>query len=179
MENVLANARARLWELEAETAKIRQFIEMFERFSSTAPGALTKNEQRLDQEQTVLESNSEDDPLPVVNGIEPQVSEYAPPSRGLPRRLLRPHLLELFREIGHPLTRGQLLKELDARGIPVGGTYNRSKNMGTIMWRLREDFISLDGFGYWPRFASYLPASYDPDQQPKGSAGQEIEAVLG
>ena len=35
--------------------------------------------------------------------------------------------------------------------------------MGTIMWRLREHFVNLPGFGYWLRDHPYPLADYDPN----------------
>jgi hypothetical protein len=56
-----------------------------------------------------------------------------------------------------------LLMKLDAKGVRVGGKADRSKNMGTILWRLKRDFVNLSGFGYWLRDKPFPDANYDPE----------------
>jgi len=51
---------------------------------------------------------------------------------------------------GAPMTRGELVAAFEARGEPIAGS-DPSRNMGTIMWRLRDSFINIDGHGYWPK----------------------------
>ena len=69
------------------------------------------------------------------------------------RNLLPPaRLAEICREIiietGRPMTRSELLHELQERGIPmVGG--DPSKVLGTILWRAGK-FDNIKGQGYWP-----------------------------
>jgi hypothetical protein len=41
------------------------------------------------------------------------------------------------------------VEALELKGVPVAGT-NKSKAIGTILWRLRDQFTNLTGFGYWP-----------------------------
>jgi hypothetical protein len=84
-------------------------------------------------------------------------------SKGLSREQLRPHIEAVIREAGKPLTRGNLLKKLDQRGTPVGGEADRAKNMGTIMWRLKDQFINLPGYGYWIKGEPCPAAGYDPE----------------
>ncbi len=70
------------------------------------------------------------------------------------RNVLPPaRLAEIAREIilesGHPMTRGQLVEAMEARGIPLAGT-DKSKNLGTILWRFSDRFQNIPGEGYWP-----------------------------
>ena len=58
------------------------------------------------------------------------------------------------------MTRGQIVTALHERHIAVGGT-DAGKNIGTIMWRLRDVFVNLDGRGYWPIDLSYEKAGYE------------------
>lgn len=63
------------------------------------------------------------------------------------------HARELLLENGAPMKRGALLKAFDQKKIPIVGG-NRSKVLGTILWRLKDEdgnplFTSTDD-GYWP-----------------------------
>lgn len=124
------NAVKRQAELKKELAEVEDFLRLYQRFSGGTEGgqnALTKS-------------------------VEPNDSATVSPpptKRGLTKRQLRKNAREIILENGRPMTRGQLVEALEARGLPVGGA-NPSKNMGTMMWRLRDYFVNLEGFGYWP-----------------------------
>ncbi len=70
---------------------------------------------------------------------------------------------------GMPMTRGELVDALEAERAPIGGA-NKSKNMGTIMWRLKDRFVNLDGLGYWPKDVPNERCRYNPvlGVSPKG-----------
>ncbi|MCJ2082757.1 hypothetical protein [Methylobacterium sp. J-090] len=51
---------------------------------------------------------------------------------------------------GKPMTRGELVDAFDAAGIPLAGS-DKAKNIGTIMWRFRDEFLNVPGQGYWPK----------------------------
>jgi hypothetical protein len=67
-------------------------------------------------------------------------------------------------ETGRPMTRGALLKELLAQGVAVGGT-NKSKNLGTILWRSRDEIVHIDGAGYWVKDKQCPAIGYLPEGQ--------------
>ena len=46
------------------------------------------------------------------------------------------------------MTRGQINDALEKRGVIVPGK-DRSRYVGTIMWRNRDTFESVEGRGYW------------------------------
>lgn len=50
---------------------------------------------------------------------------------------------------GRPLTRGDLVDALQARGVHISGL-DKAKNLGTILWRFRDEFSNIPGRGYWP-----------------------------
>jgi hypothetical protein len=52
-------------------------------------------------------------------------------------------------EHGKPMTRSELLKALEERDVFLAGE-DKAKYLGTIMWRMKEAFVNLDGHGYWP-----------------------------
>ncbi len=93
-------------------------------------------------------------------------------------RITRNELAPLIRKSllkrGRPLTRGQLLEALKEDGVFIGGR-NQTKNLGTIIWRLRDQFVNIEGYGYWPRDVEYEHAGYDPDDP---NSPEEIERTL-
>src|SRR3954447_7273819 len=62
----------------------------------------------------------------------------------------RPLAYEVLLEHGRPMTRNELVGAIEARGFPLAGK-NKSKNLGTILWRFRNRFDNIEGRGYWPK----------------------------
>ena len=57
---------------------------------------------------------------------------------------------QIILERGSPMKRGELVRELEARGIRIEAV-DKAKNLGTILWRHRKIFENLPGEGYWVR----------------------------
>lgn len=55
---------------------------------------------------------------------------------------------KVLREAGRPMNRTEIIEELETMGISLPGK-DRSKNLGTILWRNRDLFQNIDGVGYW------------------------------
>jgi hypothetical protein len=66
-------------------------------------------------------------------------------------------------EKGRPMKRGELVLELERRGIPLAGS-DKNKNLGTILWRHPKDFVHLEKFGYWLRDVP-LEGVYEPKDE--------------
>lgn len=66
-----------------------------------------------------------------------------------PRRLADFARVEILKR-GRPMTRGELVDAFASAGIPLAGT-DKAKNIGTIMWRFRDEFLNVPGRGYWPQ----------------------------
>ncbi|MDZ5450859.1 hypothetical protein [Labrys sp. ZIDIC5] len=56
---------------------------------------------------------------------------------------------EVLVDARRPMTRGELVRALEARGHVLGGK-DKAKNVGTILWRHRDKFIQIPELGYWP-----------------------------
>jgi len=54
-------------------------------------------------------------------------------------------------ESGHPMTRGELTRRLEAKGYVLPGV-NKMQVLGTNLWRSGR-FWQLKGLGYWPKAA--------------------------
>jgi hypothetical protein len=66
-------------------------------------------------------------------------------------------------ELQRPMQRAQLLEALERRGIRIDGR-NKPRNLGTIMWRLREQFVNIEG-GYWPIDVACPSVGYRPAER--------------
>lgn len=55
---------------------------------------------------------------------------------------------ELIRAHGKPLQRGELVRRIEASGMPLH-TGDKGKYIGTILWRQRDKFVNVEGHGYW------------------------------
>jgi hypothetical protein len=64
---------------------------------------------------------------------------------------------------GRPLKRGALVAELEKRGVILAGT-DKNKNLGTILWRHSELFVTIKKLGYWVKDIP-LPGVYEPEDQ--------------
>lgn len=170
MDKAVENALARRAELRRELEEIEGFLALYDRFKSLGSAQATleiigpatatpvtgsaRSLASSERKNGDFEGANEEQSLPPT----PQVS-----GKGLSREELRPHIEAIIREAGRPLTRGNLLRKLDQRGTPVGGQADRAKNMGTIMWRLKEHFVNLPGYGYWLKDVPYPALQYDPE----------------
>jgi hypothetical protein len=175
VDSILRNALNMRQKLKTELLDIENFIRVYQHLRTI----------ESPQQSLELESSEPEQALESANFVQP-VSDsdesrvHVPESaamarRGYTKEMLKPHVRKLLLDAGTPLTRTQLLRALDARDIPVGGS-NRPKNMGTIMWRLSDHFVNLDGFGYWPKDTPYAPASYVPEPPIDGPMGDSRSA---
>lgn len=135
------NAVKHRQELKAEILEIDKFLELWKRFSRTEP------------EQLSLGAGPAELPPAAVNGA------------GQKTKLSRDELAVRIREVlvkhGQPLTRGKLVKTLTDNNIAIGGTVP-SRNLGTIMWRLKDQFTNIEGYGYWPKDLRCEEVGYEP-----------------
>lgn len=77
-------------------------------------------------------------------------------SRAGSKRAKTAYIVEIMTEIrrlvvgeGRPMTRSELLRQLENKGYVIDGG-DRSKVLGTNIWRSGH-FTHLDGRGYWPK----------------------------
>ncbi|TPL94768.1 hypothetical protein [Mesorhizobium sp. B2-3-10] len=81
------------------------------------------------------------------------------PTRNLPKSRMEPVVRALIAEQQKPMTRTQIAEALELKGIPVAGA-DPNKAIGTILWRMRDKFVNLLGWGYWPIEEDFAPAAY-------------------
>lgn len=71
------------------------------------------------------------------------------------------HARSTLLDHGRPMKRGALVRAMLQRGVPLAGA-DKSKNLGTILWRQPDMFVHLEGLGYWPKDVP-ISGVYDPD----------------
>ena len=130
---------------------------------------LEKIEKFIELHEWVL---SQSDPNYAQNLIADQIDrENAEAYKGPDRPPSVPHakpaavlaeVVKILEEEKRPFTRGQLLELLEIRGVVMGGT-DKSKALGTTLWRARDQIVNLNGFGYWLKEEPYDPAGYKGD----------------
>jgi hypothetical protein len=133
------NAMKRRQELQAELREIDHFLDLWKRYAGTEP------------EQFPLADT--------FGGVAPAPAQRSEQRTQLSREELAPLIRAVLIEHGRPMRRGQLVTALIDRGIHIGGI-DPNKNLGTIMWRLRDRFTNLEGYGYWPNDVSCESAGY-------------------
>lgn len=144
------NAMKRRAELQAELEEIDRFLELWKSFAGTEP------EHEVSAPQPHIRTRvraSQMAGADQANGAEHHRA------RGPSRKELEPIIRSILLEAGRPMPRGPLVGALAERGFPVGGA-EPSKNLGTIMWRLRDRFVNLEGRGYWPNDRSNEEAGF-------------------
>jgi len=70
-----------------------------------------------------------------------------------------------------PMTRGELLNELKALGLEIGGS-NPANTLGTTISRDPERFVNLKGLGYWLRSRDFLPGGHHAGQGDRDPSGE-------
>lgn len=68
---------------------------------------------------------------------------------------------QILLEANRPMKRGELVAELERRGVPLAGK-DKNKNLGTILWRHPDQFVGLEKLGYWLKGVP-LPGVYAPE----------------
>ena len=141
MSTPLENAKKRLAWLRSEIARVERFISDYNEFAGgTEP--------------------DHGDPLKLAvdTGVRGNVSANQPVdnSAGLAgRRKVRPEEIaqiieRVIREVGAPMTRGQLVEALERRDVWLPAT-DKPRYLGTIIWRNKGTFVNIEGRGYWLR----------------------------
>jgi hypothetical protein len=148
MDPVFEKAQKRLEEIEREAQEIKLFLKLHQKFSEQdGPKPITATMR-----------------LPVAYANAGRVAEGRP-TRNLPKHKMADVVRKvLVEERRKPMTRTELVDALEMKGIPVAGT-DPSKALGTILWRLRDQFVNLTGWGYWPIDIEYEPADYKPPEK--------------
>jgi hypothetical protein len=145
---------AEIERIQKELAKIEQWLGMWRELSAENDAA----DVPALMQPLPAPTHSEEGEI----GRQKSTARHKPKSRRTPRTgPAREDIAPVAREIivanGHPMPRSALLNALDERGLRVGGAdiAGRIRNVGTVMWRLRDRFVNIEGRGYWPADVPY------------------------
>ena len=147
MSTVLDRAIIKAAELRKQLAELERFIELHRILSDDAGiGPVdVKGDRELDQ-GIKIKGN-----MPVDNFVGEKASRGRDTSRKGPAP---PQIVEMvermIREIGRPMTRGEIVEKLVDRDVELPPA-DPQRYVGTIMWRNKGTFINIEGRGYWLR----------------------------
>jgi hypothetical protein len=136
MDHAVVRALKEKRELQKRLAEIDQFLRLYREFSGPS-------------------DSSADDAAPPVNSVDESTQANQAPHQ--PIRLRGPRAVVNFckgvlQESGEPLTRGQLMAELEAKGtLELYGKdrESRARYVGTVLWRHPKEIEHIEGKGYW------------------------------
>jgi len=133
-----SDAVRRLEEAQSEIARIDDFLKLYQEFGGSVDAFVGE-----------------------VSGqnAEPSSANRERPTKGLTRAEGAPIIRELILRNGSPMQRSALLEALNENGTPVGGV-DPLNNLGTMMWRMKDKFVNIEGSGYWPIDVDYEPANH-------------------
>jgi hypothetical protein len=145
MDPVVLKALQEKRELQRRLAEIEQFLRLYREFS----GANIQEESiHSDPDMSRMCVGNTAEAARAVQAARNSIVHRLTP-RG-PKTVAR-FSETILREAGHPLTRGDIAAELEARGVhlPGGGKEARARYVGTILWRFKDVFENIESKGYW------------------------------
>jgi hypothetical protein len=137
MDDTLSKALKKKEFLQSELRRVDDFIALYHQLFDTG-----------EPDQPVENGDSES----------AQVTPTAPKKRGRPSEIVNA-AQEVIREANRPLSRGELVDRLEARGIGIASA-DKPRYVGTILWRNQKTFTNIEGEGYWIR-GMPLPGSFN------------------
>lgn len=169
MADPVAAARAKIAQLKSEISELEHFLKMYERLSDSAP---TSSSVAAPARETGVDAKGRGNvtvQLSVDNVGSGSRGDAESPSRdsrrrppGAPKPGDIASLMErIIREVGRPMTRGEIVAALEARDVIVPYE-DKSRYVGTIAWRNKGLFENIEGRGYWLR-GEPMPALTIPD----------------
>jgi hypothetical protein len=135
MDQAVLKALREKRELERRLAEIEQFLRLYREFSGESV------------ENVESEGSAESaDELVQIGGRAPYVIRHGP-------QAVKDVSAGILQDLGQPLTRGELVTELELRRVRLPGKdkESRARYVGTILWRHKDQFENIEGRGYWLR----------------------------
>lgn len=136
MSDQLQRALSRRRELLEELSMIEKYLELHERLfghqGAISGPAQTHERREAHAEQAQTEASEK-----------PKVAR-----RGNDPKLIVEKAIEILSEAPRPMSRGKILNALAQMGFSIQSK-DRSKYLGTVLWRNPQHFINVEGHGYW------------------------------
>lgn len=159
MDDVYEAARKRRDELQIELKTLNDFIDVYQRTRQLL--GLDSREHKENSQAgapsgTATVQASPATPSPA--GDEPKRTRVTdnPPSAEVIRAVK-----DIMFQARRPFVRRELHRLLAQRGLEVRGV-DPIKTLGTILWRAKDDIVSLPEGGYWVRGVPLPEHGYDP-----------------
>lgn len=156
MSDPASIARARIAALKAEIQRLEGFLAMFDEL---AKGSADVRIFPPEWPGTILTGGNEA-PLAASRAVD-----------NFPPRVPRPRpsdiaelMARIIREIGRPMTRGQIVEALERRDVQIPYE-DKARYVGTIAWRNKGMFQNIEGQGYWLR-GEPLPQGLPAEEAP-------------
>jgi hypothetical protein len=147
-ETALQNALARRERLLQELERLDAFIELYHELSRN---------RSADNGVDIVVSTGDGRRAYV------QAKSYQRVMHRVRPKSLAPIVREILVERGRPMTRTQLTEALKARGLNMPSA-DEARYLGTVLWRHRDEFVNIDGEGYWPRDLLCVEVGYIPEE---------------
>jgi hypothetical protein len=166
MPNPADAARERIAALKSEIAELEGFLQLYYRLAGSPDAAVAASSQTL-----VVPVSAEKYGNVTLQTVGKQPVDNSVDRPGRKRSKVRPdamaeHIARIIREVGGPMTRGQIVEALERRDIHIPFE-DKGRYVGTIAWRHKGTFENVEGRGYWlrgePLAAIGPPARNEPD----------------
>lgn len=165
------NALQRRANLLKELERLNIFISVYEEM--TQPWGQNASADSLDQNANNLPTDPQEVVLEAPAGAAGVSESPRKRATGNPKpRDVVEEVKAILARRGHPMTRRQLLAELNVRGMVIQGR-NPMKVLGTNLWRAGDELVSLEGHGYWFKDQQYHPAGYYPPASASGDTSPQ------
>jgi hypothetical protein len=150
MPNPADVARDRIAALKAEISELEAFLQLYYRLAGSPDTAIAASSQALIMPASVGGQGN----VTLQNDRKHPVENPAKKPRKK-RSDLRPdamaeHMARIIREVGQPMTRGDIVEALERRDIHIPFE-DKGRYIGTIAWRHKGTFENIEGRGYWLR----------------------------
>lgn len=153
MDRALANAMAKRDALAAEINKHLQEVEDMKRSLAAVDRFIEQWYEYAGTEPSVDSGAAEAGSTPTLR----RGRVTGNPSRDVVADTARAAILDA----GSPLSRSDLYKALEERGVVVKGA-DPLKTLSTMLWRSAEKIARVKGGGYWPADIPNPSVDYDP-----------------
>lgn len=134
----LRDLSTEMQEIQREIASADKFINDYRKYADLSPA-----------EEADLFGDLPDVPPPSHSGSNPRKEDLAP------------FIRDLIEQRNKPLTRNTIFSALESENIHLKGK-DPKMILSTMLWRMQDQFVRLQGHGYWLTDRPYEPAAYVP-----------------
>ncbi|MGV6875889.1 hypothetical protein ACUSIJ_24790 [Pseudochelatococcus sp. B33] len=142
MSDVISKALKKIADLQAQISELKRFIEMHRALEAEVAdrqSSLGADEDELSSARNAQEYET----IPVENlGSKRR--------RGTKPSDIVEMVERIIRDVGRPMTRGELVRALEQRDAKIPYE-DKGRYVGTIVWRHKGLFENIEGRGYWLR----------------------------